>query len=269
MTLNSPAATTAFGKDESRRPDFHHQCTGRLLEAVGVFCGSPRRRPCVPKHAAGGAAAGEPRTSRAAASSERPLPVAPRPSPPGGQRIRPRSGRATGEVPTWGEWRAAAPGCGRRGAGSGGARNRGRGAAPPAGSRPGPGGGGRSLRHRQRHSSGAAPRTRHCQEGVPVPALRRGTPVPLMAPLPPLAAGLSLLSYDPRAVTSCFWKGDAGSAFRARVHAHPQTPHPASGDSSQRGSRRSPASVTLILVAPSAGVTLPPLPVRIPPERIP
>ncbi|CAN8190119.1 unnamed protein product [Coccothraustes coccothraustes] len=73
MTPNCPAATTALGKDEGRRPEFQRPCTGSLLRSYGYLLrfSSPQpglRQDPQPKRAAGsgGAAAGEPRWSRAA-----------------------------------------------------------------------------------------------------------------------------------------------------------------------------------------------------------
>ncbi|XP_072791484.1 serine/threonine-protein phosphatase 2A 55 kDa regulatory subunit B beta isoform isoform X1 [Taeniopygia guttata] len=120
MTLNSLAATTAFGKDEGTRPEFSRQCTGRLLWSYGCrFSSQPglRHRGPQPKRAAGPArpeppaAVGDLLSGPPAAVGDL-LPGPPAavgdllPSPPAqprqGQRIRARSARRTGQAPTWG-----------------------------------------------------------------------------------------------------------------------------------------------------------------------
>lgn len=233
MILNSPAATTAFGKDESRCPEFHHQCTGRLLRSYGGLLRfsspqpGPRQRGPQPKRAAGSgrAAAGEPRTSRAAASSERPRsPAQPSHRDSGSD---PGPGSVTGEAPTWGERSAGAaagpssrrPGrhqpAGGEESGAEQPRNR---SSPARGVPAGPplaaGGAcgtasdtrvGPHHGHATAPGAAAPPGRCPCPCPCPRPAARSGSPSDdptARTRLPPLAAGLSFLFYKPRAVTS-------------------------------------------------------------------
>lgn len=173
-----PRSHQACGKDQGRRPEFRHRCTGRLLGSDGCLPrfswpqpGSRQHDPRPGRSAgSGGAAAGEPRGPEPPpAASDLPSP-APRPPPPRGQRSEPAAGTVTGDAPTWG---SGAQGPGSAGPGSSSLREQSAGGGgaeepelPSPRGLPGPRWRREELRHRGRHWRGAAPRTRRRSPGT-------------------------------------------------------------------------------------------------------
>lgn len=265
-----PAATRRAARTRGGALSFTISALGVSWGAMAVFCGSPGRSPVPGREIPGPgtlrAAAELPPANPAVRSRHRQRATSPLPAPPAtpatGTAIRARSGHRNRGRAYLGK-RSAGTGQ-RRPAGAerrraAGPRNR---SCSARGVWPGPGGGGRSC-----GTAGDTGVGQRHQDGVPVPALRRGATVPLITTPPEAPAAprcgliLSLLQASCPALR-CFWKVDAGSVFRARVQT-PPTPPPRG--TSHRGGPVG-ASVTLILVRPSAGVTLP---LRIPSEKIP